>query len=69
MTITHIQNVRDLLVVVIGRTGGIHGAPLQYPDLSPDEAVVAHVLDAITLRSLKLMVTLRESQGWTDQQP
>jgi hypothetical protein len=71
MPIAEIENVRDLLVAVIGgdlmssRTAGHLDA--LYSHLTPDEAVVAWVLDTMTLHSLKLLVKLRESQGWTDE--
>jgi hypothetical protein len=61
-------DVRDVLIYVIGDTLGQarqHGGlKLKYPDLNADEAAVAHILDGITLHSLRGLIELRERQGW-----
>lgn len=69
MPMREIHDVRDLLVHVVGeslqraREGG--SLRTHYPDLDPDERCVAHVLDGITLHSLRGLIELREKQGWT----
>jgi hypothetical protein len=70
MPIRHIENVRDLLIHVCGETlqRAREGGQLRtkYPDLDPDERCVAHILDGITLHSLRGLIDLRQKQGWRD---
>jgi hypothetical protein len=68
MPIQHIDNIHDLLVHVCGETlsraresGALRA---KYPHLDPDERAVAHILDGITLHSLRSLIELRERQGW-----
>jgi len=70
MPIREIRDIRDLLIHICGETlsheresGRIRST---YPDLDPDERCVAHILDGITLHSLRGLIELRERQGWTD---
>lgn len=68
MPIRHIEDIRDLLIHICGETlrtdreaGSLRR---KYPDLDADERCVAHILDGLTLHSLRGLIELRERQGW-----
>jgi len=60
-----IQNIRDLLVTALGQDLTLKGAPEKIAaryaaeGLSVDAAIVAWVLDSLTLRSLELLADLK----------
>jgi hypothetical protein len=65
-----VQNIRDLLVYVIGQELDRAGRDVvrqRYPTLDEGEATVAWVLDGLTIRSLETLAKLRRDQGWTDE--
>jgi hypothetical protein len=68
MPIAHIQDIRDLLIHIVGETlrHADEAGTLRttYPDLDKSERAVAHILDGLTLHSLRGLIELRERQGW-----
>jgi len=70
MPLTEIKNIRDLLIATIApemsraRDSGLMRRRYLVEDLEYDEAIVAWVLDAMTIRSLEELTALRRKQGW-----
>jgi hypothetical protein len=72
MAVSHVRNIRDLLIAVIGpemgraRDSGTMRRRYLGEDLEYDEAQVAWVLDALTIRSLEDLIALRRKEGKTE---
>jgi hypothetical protein len=68
MAVEHVENIRDLLVSVIGEELGRVRADnrlrTRYPNHTENEALVAWVLDGMTRHSLDLLMKLREAEQW-----
>jgi hypothetical protein len=72
---TEIKNIRDLLIHTIGpemgraRDSGLMRRRYLNPDLGYDEAIVAWVLDAMSVLSLEKMIEYRREHGFPGADP
>jgi len=69
MAIGNVENIRDLLIAIIAPEiawARREVAERRYPRLTRDEAIVAWVLDALTIRSLETLIALRRKEGKTE---
>lgn len=67
-----IQNIRDLLIFTVGpemgkaRDSGLMRRRYVETTFGYDEAIVAWVLDCLTIKSLELLIELRKKEGFGD---